>query len=201
MDSYPNGFPRLSAYMNSDEDVALFRRFGQSHTRLLNHLQVEITVLEKEILELDKADDADESTRQRLRNTIQNGRDIAQRKLLKQMQTKLNEYGEGVRKVRNFSKTPLINGVDEMLVNYSNILALGSPPKRNYMSLFNWVWNRKPLHNGYYDFVFHIEDFVSVARRSEQSNALEKSRYVEDCIQSYLTHVPKSAFKVWDSLN
>jgi hypothetical protein len=83
--------------MNSDEDVAIFRRFGQCHTRILNQLQVEITELEKEMLDLDKADDANPSMRYRLKNTKhKRGWDMAQRNLLKQIKLRLKEYGEGV---------------------------------------------------------------------------------------------------------
>jgi hypothetical protein len=94
-----------------------------------------------------------------------------------------------------FPKSLLTDGIDETLVNYSSILALGRPQKRDYMSLFNWVWNNKPLDEGYFDFSFHIEDFVSAAGRSEQGNS-EKSKYFESCIQSYFSRYPKSPFKV-----
>jgi hypothetical protein len=55
VERYPKRYPRLlSAYINSDSDTALFRRFSTLHARILYHKQVELTELEAQLDELDK---------------------------------------------------------------------------------------------------------------------------------------------------
>jgi hypothetical protein len=56
VEKYPNGYPRLAAFMNSDDDGAIFRRFGTLYTRNLLYLQAEIVDLEAQLLELDSLD-------------------------------------------------------------------------------------------------------------------------------------------------
>lgn len=57
VENYPEGYPRISAYVDSDVDTVLFRRFGNLHARSLLHKQVELTELEAQLDKLDKDDD------------------------------------------------------------------------------------------------------------------------------------------------
>lgn len=56
---YPKGYPRLAAYIDSDSDTALFRRFGILSARNLLYLQAELTELEARLNALDKADEGE----------------------------------------------------------------------------------------------------------------------------------------------
>ncbi len=71
------------------------RGFKYCHHRLLVHLQVEITVLEKELLELDKKDEANPAMQYRRRTTKHKEHwDSELRELRKELTAKLMEYGE-----------------------------------------------------------------------------------------------------------
>jgi len=95
VEGYPVGFPQLAAFRNSDDDFAIFRAFNQCHCRILTQLEVEITEIEKQLLELDRADEANPSMEYRLRKSKhKEGWDTAQRDLLREMQLKLKDYGE-----------------------------------------------------------------------------------------------------------
>jgi hypothetical protein len=83
-----------------------------------------------------------------------------------------------------------------MLLKYSQIRAFGKTSQRDHQGLFNWIWTNKPLAIGYYDFIFHEDDFVSVPKCSEQGGMLERGTYLEDKIRSHVTHYPKSPLKV-----
>jgi hypothetical protein len=56
VERYPKGYPRTSAFIESDSDIVLFRRFGVLHARALLYRQVELTELEAQLDKLDKED-------------------------------------------------------------------------------------------------------------------------------------------------
>lgn len=53
---YANGFPTLAAYIASDSDLAIFRRFDHLSARNLLYLQAELVTLEADLVALDAAD-------------------------------------------------------------------------------------------------------------------------------------------------
>jgi hypothetical protein len=160
IDEYPEGFPRLSAFVNSDDDFAMCRSFKLCHIRLLLHLQVEITIMEKELFELDKKDEANPAMEYRRRTTKHKEHwDSEQRELRKELTAKIMEYDELVRK-------------------HVFMQSLGPPPERNHRSYFNWIWKRKPLGTGYYDYIYHASDFVKTSGT--------KSNYFEDLIRDHM---------------
>jgi hypothetical protein len=96
VDEHPDGWPRLAAFQNSADRFLIFRRFGLMHCRQLLRLQIEITELEKRILELDRKDAAVGSeTGYRLRTVERRvGWDSEQQDLSEQLVAKLQIYGK-----------------------------------------------------------------------------------------------------------
>jgi hypothetical protein len=96
VENYPQGWPQLAALQNSNDNFAIFRRFGLVHCRVLLHLQAEIELLEHKLSDLDQADAKDgSSTSWRLRTAeYKENWDPAQKDILKQLQDKLQVYGE-----------------------------------------------------------------------------------------------------------
>jgi hypothetical protein len=99
VEKYPEGYPRTSAYIDSDSDTPLFRRFGILHARSLLYKEVELTELEAQLNELDKEDEgqlgADEN-QWRLGHSISlDGGDgnEKRRDLMKQIDEKMEQYG------------------------------------------------------------------------------------------------------------
>jgi hypothetical protein len=92
---YPEGFPRIAAYIDSDVDTALFRRFGRLNARTLLYREVELNDLEKTLDELDKADNSDEDTEWRIGHGLHHdgGKKNEERKaLIKEIEQKLKTY-------------------------------------------------------------------------------------------------------------
>jgi hypothetical protein len=95
VDEYPEGFPQLASLISIDDSLAMHRSFKNSHNRVLLHLEVEITELEKELYKLDKEDAADPDKIYRLKSTKhEEGWDAAQVVLIDKLRSKLKEYGE-----------------------------------------------------------------------------------------------------------
>lgn len=95
VDEYPKGLPQLASLISIDDSLAMHRSFKYCHNRVLLHLEVQITELEKELYKLDKEDAADPNMAYRLGSTRhEEGWDDAQVKLLDKLISKLKEYGE-----------------------------------------------------------------------------------------------------------
>jgi hypothetical protein len=69
------------------------RSFKYGHNRVLLHLQVEITELEKAIFNLDKKDEENPAMEYRRRSTKE-GSNKEQTALMGELKAKLKEYGE-----------------------------------------------------------------------------------------------------------
>lgn len=96
MERYPEGYPRVSAFIDSDYDTALFRRFSILHARSLLYKEVELTELEAQLDKLDKEDEAAEENKWRLGHSIslEGGQQNEKRRdLMKQIDEKLEVYG------------------------------------------------------------------------------------------------------------
>lgn len=77
-----------------DSDLMIFRGFKYIHCRLLLHLEVEMTELEKELFALDKSDAKSPITVDRLKKTgFEEGGDRTQSDLLHRIWIKTIEYG------------------------------------------------------------------------------------------------------------
>lgn len=98
MDDYPEGYPQSAAFVNSDDTFANVRRFGRVSSRLLLHLQNELTALEKQLDDLDKEDAADEIMEKRLRGFEHfPGWNADQTDLITKIHAKYSQYGEYTR--------------------------------------------------------------------------------------------------------
>lgn len=88
----PEGYPRLAAFLDSDENFMLYRRFGFLQARLLLNKQDELRELEKDLDRLDKVDQAKDPSllKSREKDDAVDGR---RKKLLYDVEEKFKEYG------------------------------------------------------------------------------------------------------------
>jgi hypothetical protein len=93
-ENYPDGWPRVAAFLNSCNSFGIYRRFGQCHSRLLVNRMANITDLERQLHDLDEADeDGGEATQWRLKSRCPEGFDTARRDLLENLEKEVNAYG------------------------------------------------------------------------------------------------------------
>lgn len=93
----PTGYPSLAAFLDSDENFTIFRRFGFLHTRLLLQKQDELRIMEGEL------EREDENDRRNNPELLQCRRDDAaysrddgretRTELLNRIKTTLMDYG------------------------------------------------------------------------------------------------------------
>jgi hypothetical protein len=113
VERYPEGYPRIAAYIDSDSDTALFRRFGVLHARSLLYKQVELTELEAQLNKLDKEDEGEpgaDPNKWRLGHStsLNDGQmNEKRRDLMKKIDEKLEEYGVSYFAASNYIDSDL----------------------------------------------------------------------------------------------
>jgi hypothetical protein len=93
VDKHPNGYPRLAAFMESDESFKMYRQFGYVHTRVLLHLQCELADMETRLKMMDERDSQDERRKVFLQSQKRDSAEPERGTLLSEFRVKLKEYG------------------------------------------------------------------------------------------------------------
>lgn len=95
VEDYPNGWPKVAAFLEGCDSFGIYRRFGYIHSRLLVAHQTKITHFEQQLRDLDQSDEAGgESTDWRLKGSLQKERwDTAKIDLLKELEKEILAYG------------------------------------------------------------------------------------------------------------
>jgi hypothetical protein len=79
---------------------------------------------------------------------------------------------------------------DELLLKDSQLRELKPTSSRQHLNLFHWIWGRKPLDAGEYDFIYHSDDFVSIAGSTHQ-----KKDAIDNLVDAYISKWPSSSFQ------
>ena len=93
VDTFPLGYPRLAAWVDSDPNYAEYRRFGYLHHRCLLFMQDELAVLERELSELDAEDAIADPKRLKCRFRDNSKSPRRRTELLLELKGKVQEYG------------------------------------------------------------------------------------------------------------
>ncbi|KAH8597950.1 hypothetical protein B0O99DRAFT_684650 [Bisporella sp. PMI_857] len=156
VDKCQKGFSQLSAFIDSDDEFAIARRFGSLSSRVLIQQAIDLADLEQELNELDAADMASEVMKFRLHGLEGfPGWDAKQRELMGNIQRKLREY-------------------KECLLLDANVRALGQASPSQHRAVFTWMWNEKPLAEGKDRFIHCADDFVVLNRSVGNRTPLRK---------------------------
>ncbi|KAH7308776.1 hypothetical protein BKA65DRAFT_173734 [Rhexocercosporidium sp. MPI-PUGE-AT-0058] len=170
LEDHEQGIPRFAAFQNSNDSFCIFRRFGDTATRILETKQVELWALITELRDLDRKDAADETKRYRLSSIEYHEKwDSTQKDLLDTIEKKLTAYYK-------------------LLERYTRIRDLDGVKARHHRSVYDFNINNRSFEGGEDAFLFEIDDFVT----AKKSAGSAKSNHVEDMIESYLQKNPES---------
>ncbi|KAL9094999.1 MAG: hypothetical protein Q9165_002601 [Trypethelium subeluteriae] len=154
VENCPQGYPRLAAFLSSDQNFTLYRGFNYLHSRVLLHLQEEVSSLERELDELDKEDEED-GNHDRLKNleldraTAQAEREERPRHVIVgEIKNKLLEY-------------------DEVLIKAREMASFQRPADRDYRSVRTWLYNTRPIVDEEEGFIRCKEDIVTLRHGRE----------------------------------
>ncbi|TVY46033.1 hypothetical protein LSUB1_G000184 [Lachnellula subtilissima] len=142
------GYPRLAALLDSDENFMIYRRFGYLQARIILYKQDELRQLEKD---LDLMDMGDAKTRpivlqSREEDNFQNER---RKDLLCRVEKKFKEY-------------------TELLITARDLATFNPPPACDYMSVKNYFDKAAPL-SSVECYIYRKEDLVTLKPGREYS--------------------------------
>ncbi|CAI6331467.1 unnamed protein product [Periconia digitata] len=149
IDHHPQGYPRLAAFMNSDENFLICRQYGNLHNRVLLYRQDELRELESELFEMDKKALATDELQLGSR-TREERCSPERRGLINRIDEKLREYNDIVQRTRSFA-------------------TLQKATERNYRSVKNWMDMEGPLVQEEAATFKKDRDFVAVVDAKEGS--------------------------------
>ena len=96
VEDHPEGYPQLAAFINSDENFMICRKYGFLRSRVLLYRQDELRQLERDLLEADQEDAQDCPLALRSRKTDEERPqdEYSRKPLIEKIDAKLHEYGE-----------------------------------------------------------------------------------------------------------
>lgn len=97
VDDHPKGYPQLAAFVNSDDNFLIARKYGYLRSRVLLYRQDELSVLEKDLIALDTDDDENRPLAlQSRKHDEQTDKDpvYSRKVLIQKIDDKLKEYGK-----------------------------------------------------------------------------------------------------------
>ena len=134
--------------MDSDVNTRLYRRFGWERNRILLHKQDLIVCLSDELKNLDRYEDRMSPIRLWSRR-YDDEKGPSQRKLLLQrLEQALTEF-------------------DTLLLREHEISSLTRPTKGNHRTIFDWVFNEKPVVKPEYQYLNQTDDFVLLGNQQD----------------------------------
>ncbi|KAH0557062.1 hypothetical protein GP486_005149 [Trichoglossum hirsutum] len=166
LDECPLGYPRLACFSASDHNFMIYRSFSYLHARCLHYVQDELTVMERELDELDEDDEAHEDEAVRLRLRCRGREDwVGGRRavLVKNIKAKLDEY-------------------DELLFKAKTLSSFQRPSRRDYKSVRAWFYNEEPLVRGEQGYIECKEDLVTLRTGRECAGF---DGWVEDVVRMF----------------
>jgi hypothetical protein len=172
VDDYPDGYPRLAVFMNSDSKFVVYRRFGMLHARLLLHLQNKIAAMERRLNLLDKKLDAEPLGDSPLYRWDEEKAGLQQ---LEQ------EHLELIGRIKESLKE-----YDELLLREHQLRSIPTPTERNIKSVYNFIWNYQPLYSREQKYIRHVEDMVTPGSSGEDTG-------VHELVHNFFQSLPSAA--------
>jgi hypothetical protein len=131
------GYRGFSAFLASDNEFLIFRRFGPLNTRLLLYSQDKIAVLE-EALEALEANHTQEGAKDIHNGSFRQEALPERRRLLEELNIEVRQYSKCDHR-RGWHV--LLTHIDKLLIQYSALCSHSSVPKRSVDSVSNWLYN------------------------------------------------------------
>jgi hypothetical protein len=167
-----DGYPYLAAFLDSDENFMIYRRFGFLHARLLLQKQDELRIMEAELDRMDNRDKLNNINALKCRID-----DIKRQDQVEETRQSL------LSRVEN-----TILRYDQLLLNAQQLAAANRPPERDYNSVANFVDHKKPLCRGDDDFIYNKEDLITLRPGRE-------SAWLDATVERILKLFPRTAVK------
>ncbi|KAK4931278.1 hypothetical protein LTR49_002336 [Elasticomyces elasticus] len=155
VDEFPDGYPNLATFADSDESFSLYRRFGYLQSRLLLDKQDELRQLEKQ---LDSMDTSEENPAALI---TRSGQGQPRKELLTKIESKFRDYAS-------------------LLGTAHELMSFNRPADSEHQSVLNYMFNEAPIHDTESQYIHCKEDLVTL--RPGRENAW-LDRNIEKALQ------------------
>ncbi|KAH7330214.1 hypothetical protein BKA65DRAFT_565359 [Rhexocercosporidium sp. MPI-PUGE-AT-0058] len=182
------GYPYLAAFMDSDENFMIYRRFGFLHARLLLQKQDELRLMEEQLDLMDRRDVSDNPKALQCRMEDVDLEKQSYPQPHSQAQGSKTGAEEETRQGLLARMETAILRYDELLLNAQQLTAANRPPRRDYNSVANFVMYKKPLMQGDDDFIYNREDLITLRPGRE-------SAWLDATVEKVLKLFPRSLVK------
>lgn len=167
VDGKERSYRSLATFLDSDENFMLYRRFGYLHSRMLLRLQDKLRKLESQLDDYDDEDageegnprllmsrDSDEAADSKLDPGIK-----TRTQILDEIEQVLEKYG---KYLCNKMQNQRSQFSDNWVLKAQNMAALNKPAERDYRSVEGYVFEKKPLFDEEYGFIYNKEDLITL---------------------------------------
>lgn len=168
VDKCAQGYPRLAAFIDSDPNFMIYRRFGYLRTRLLLYHQDVLRGREKELDSLDSISRDDQTTeRQLCCRAIDENQEFPRRKeLFEKLNGDFQAYGTTYSA---YTKGPTADLPDKLLLRSASLYELDEPVDRNRQSVARLIWNDGQLAQPDRNYIHYRDDLVTLGGDKEHS--------------------------------
>lgn len=150
IEHHEEGFPQLAAFLNSDEDNLIIRKFGNVHARLLLYRQDELAELERKLLAIDREDAKSCPLALKSRETDEcRNLPYSRKSLMEEIEVKSREYHDLIIRMRSFVSLP-------------------APRPRIFKVFATWMIENKPLYSKEMSFLEQSSDLITLAEGQER---------------------------------
>lgn len=163
----PRGYPNLAAFLDSDENFMVYRRFGYIQARLLLEKQDELRRLEKR---LDDYDGKVQKVRATNLMTLDLKPDDAapRKEIMDKLEQKFREYGKIYCTTLTFTPLPYVLRITadvfvaDLLSSAQQLVAMNKPSPSEWKSVCNYFHNNNPLRRDEQKWIQCREDLVTL---------------------------------------
>ncbi|KAF2231422.1 hypothetical protein EV356DRAFT_293280 [Viridothelium virens] len=150
LESCPKGYPHLAAFLDSDENFMVYRRFGYLQSRLLLEKQDELRKLERKLDLIDDYNKTANPTLLQMRDLTEEEGAAPRRALFTQIEERFREY-------------------TSLLITAQHLVSFNKPASGDYKSVINYMKEVEPVTQKERDWVRHLEDLVTLRNGREHA--------------------------------
>ncbi|KAL1631188.1 hypothetical protein SLS56_004435 [Neofusicoccum ribis] len=162
---YPEGYPQFAAWINTDDNFRVYRRFGELRNRVLLQYQFKLAKLEAVLQKLDEDDSKSKEAEDNFRlSSIEydQSQDDRRQSIIDDIDATLEKY-------------------DALLERERKSLLLSRPTERNHKNIINYIWNQRSI----------AQEEISLFNRKDDAVILVQDQdspfhaYLEGLLQNY----------------
>jgi len=156
----PNGYPRLAAFLSSEENFMLYRKFSFLQSRLLLFKQDELRALERDLDNMDASDKhhAPDLLHSRERDDARSGR---RKQLIEEISQKFQEYGMVISFLFKLGNREVLTRSAKLVITARDLASFNKPPSQDYLSVKSYFEDEAPVST-VESYIYYKEDIVTL---------------------------------------